>query len=531
MNSENNFDELIRNRLEHYSEPPDMEFMQPIRVKTKRIVSLYRIGQILGILLLAGAGLYTFILQNDYTSVKKSQVVVSSSATHTNTQLASASNQKSNLINQDKAAEHNVLLTVQNNLIGKEFGLSVYKNASVLSTNNKTSLLSIESTSTNPTQIIKSDSKEQQNRDKTGITPCKADFNYYTGYKGEKVFSAISEGEGNLTYLWEFGDGQQSRITHPEYLFKKSGTYTVSLTVTDSKGCVSKQYQQVSVLIKEDKSTLLPNSIKGIVKAGADPVSQTRVLLIPVSGQPQLKVIETKTNIRGEFEFIGFFKGNYFIQAFPNNQTEYFKPTFWGNALYVNDAPDIAITNDNEEVLSGYSINLIYEGSAKSGLQEGSSEVLLLDQNNQVIGKGYMDANGKVQVNGQLTGSYKVMDPNTGNISGEVDFGSDDKSTGKSSGTLKGGFIENNPIVLSPNPAETSVNIGIKTETQETVDVVVRDAGGAEMMRTTLTMVNGNNQLPIDISILPDGIYYVMVIKKNGNVTSSRLVKNDLSGR
>lgn len=42
---------------------------------------------------------------------------------------------------------------------------------------------------------------------------------------------------GGRTYLWDFGDGSTSTVAHPDHVYKKAGTYTVSLTVMNGKGC------------------------------------------------------------------------------------------------------------------------------------------------------------------------------------------------------------------------------------------------------------------------------------------------------
>lgn len=41
-------------------------------------------------------------------------------------------------------------------------------------------------------------------------------------------------------YAWEFGDGGTSILEHPAYIFKESGTYTVSLTATNDDGETAK---------------------------------------------------------------------------------------------------------------------------------------------------------------------------------------------------------------------------------------------------------------------------------------------------
>ena len=49
-------------------------------------------------------------------------------------------------------------------------------------------------------------------------------------------FSNTSQGE-SLTYLWNFGDGTTSVEENPTHTFGGIGTYTITLTVTDTNNC------------------------------------------------------------------------------------------------------------------------------------------------------------------------------------------------------------------------------------------------------------------------------------------------------
>ena len=48
--------------------------------------------------------------------------------------------------------------------------------------------------------------------------------------------ASVTGGCPEYTYLWDFGDGTTSTERNPRHTFDKEGTYTASLTVTDSKG-------------------------------------------------------------------------------------------------------------------------------------------------------------------------------------------------------------------------------------------------------------------------------------------------------
>jgi PKD repeat protein len=49
-------------------------------------------------------------------------------------------------------------------------------------------------------------------------------------------FQNTSFGSGSMSYLWDFGDGSTSSDVNPSYQYPISGTYTVTLTVTNIVG-------------------------------------------------------------------------------------------------------------------------------------------------------------------------------------------------------------------------------------------------------------------------------------------------------
>jgi gliding motility-associated-like protein len=52
-------------------------------------------------------------------------------------------------------------------------------------------------------------------------------------------FTDKSTSSAGSTYKWHFGDGDSSTQRHPEHTYKNKGTYSVSLKVTNDKGCSS----------------------------------------------------------------------------------------------------------------------------------------------------------------------------------------------------------------------------------------------------------------------------------------------------
>ena len=59
-------------------------------------------------------------------------------------------------------------------------------------------------------------------------------------YVNAKKLNVLPEGDsggnGELSYHWEFGDGNTSSVASPSYTYGAAGSYSVILTVTDSMG-------------------------------------------------------------------------------------------------------------------------------------------------------------------------------------------------------------------------------------------------------------------------------------------------------
>jgi PKD repeat protein len=63
------------------------------------------------------------------------------------------------------------------------------------------------------------------------------------GARDEVVFQAeLRNGQGNWTYLWDFGDKTREEGAVVNHIFQKPGTYTVTLTLVDGSGIARKPY-------------------------------------------------------------------------------------------------------------------------------------------------------------------------------------------------------------------------------------------------------------------------------------------------
>lgn len=80
------------------------------------------------------------------------------------------------------------------------------------------------------------------------LYPPVADFTLAATELKVAFTDASTDRDGAIaSHLWDFGDGSQSNEMHPEHTYSASGTYTVTLTVTDNDGASHSVSKQVAV--------------------------------------------------------------------------------------------------------------------------------------------------------------------------------------------------------------------------------------------------------------------------------------------
>ena len=64
----------------------------------------------------------------------------------------------------------------------------------------------------------------------------------------EAFFRFINQSQNETSWMWYFGDGQNSTIENPTHTYQESGTYQVVLIVTDHYGCSDTAYKTLNVI-------------------------------------------------------------------------------------------------------------------------------------------------------------------------------------------------------------------------------------------------------------------------------------------
>ena len=116
------------------------------------------------------------------------------------------------------------------------------------------------------------------NMDSTSTTPCQVNSNFTifpdSTNAGNYFAYNLSSGNGNLSYLWDFGDGTTSLQQYPTHQYGVPGQYIICLTVTslqDSTSCSdtycdSSSVQKIASGFLMSQISIIPQSTTGVKK-------------------------------------------------------------------------------------------------------------------------------------------------------------------------------------------------------------------------------------------------------------------------
>ncbi|MEM6261856.1 MAG: T9SS type A sorting domain-containing protein [Bacteroidota bacterium] len=104
-------------------------------------------------------------------------------------------------------------------------------------------------------------------------------FGYIVNQPGTYVTFGDSSKGGNLTYDWDFGDGNSSTLPNPTHNYGQSGAFTVTLTVDNKCGTSQIIFEVISFVGIEDEIlansiSLYPNPTNGIFNISVDGLNE-----------------------------------------------------------------------------------------------------------------------------------------------------------------------------------------------------------------------------------------------------------------
>lgn len=198
---------------------------------------------------------------------------------------------------------------------------------------------------------------------------------------------------------------------------------------------------------------------------------------------------------------------------------------------------------DNVSVLanSPLSVNLL----SFSGYRDGYNNILKWTTTNEQNNRGFQIERSTDGINYTSAGFVNSLAP-SGNSSGSLHYVFTDNNVNGNKQFYRlrqfdfDGREKLHPIILikeatvpvltingvSPNPANSTINVLISAPKYENILLIITDISGRRMFQNKNVVGAGSNTIPIDITNLANGIYYVKMICANGEVSGiSKFIK------
>ena len=86
---------------------------------------------------------------------------------------------------------------------------------------------------------------------------CNASFFWFEDTVNNDVIFCVNNSTGsNLSYLWDFGDGNTANTAYPTHTYASAGVYDVCLTVSDSSGCSDTYCDSIFAVARQEGFTI-----------------------------------------------------------------------------------------------------------------------------------------------------------------------------------------------------------------------------------------------------------------------------------
>jgi hypothetical protein len=80
-------------------------------------------------------------------------------------------------------------------------------------------------------------------------------------------------------------------------------------------------------------------------------------------------------------------------------------------------------------------------------------------------------------------------------------------------------------VSLVPNPVKEEATLSVTSATKSIIEIVVTDISGKQLSKQRVSLIAGNNLLPLSVRNLPAGSYQVTGITEDGASRTLRFVK------
>lgn len=387
-----------------------------------------------------------------------------------------------------------------------------------------------------------------------GGMPCEA---FYTAEELSGVpltweFTNLSTGVPNIWCAWNFGDGTFSYVQDPVHTFAQAGTYEVCLEIIDSLNNCQDQYCEYIVVNGGATGSCIAGYVYLDSMMYVDEAYVHLLILDSLNGN--LMPIETTTiDSNGFYLFDNVVSGNgyvYYTQAVLSTNSIYYGqylPTYHYNAINWNNAGtalpggcpvniyyDISMQDANAANAGSGTINGTVYGNTKDVVAD--IEMLLFNENMEAIKYVYTDASGNYEFDLLDWGTYYVYPEMVGlQSTGFMVVLSEDNPSQVINITIQNGVAlsvnENSLVFISgelyPNPAKSTLSFTIEAEYSLNATLSVYSIIGQEMIIQQKHLSNGTNNIDLNVSTLPESIYYLRIQVGESKPLMRKFIKVD----
>jgi PKD repeat protein len=391
---------------------------------------------------------------------------------------------------------------------------------------------------------------------------CSADFSVMSGQQpGEFIFTNQSQGlpgQATNTYSWGFGDNTVSNQTSPTHTYAASGVYQVCLYMTSSsmgQVCTDTFCLPLGVQIAPVGASIMGSVWLGNSRLPGDSSLVYLIELDSVAGT--LTAIDsTGAFISGmgmaSYTFSNLNPGSYRTKTalLPGNPNyANYLPTYHDSVLQWNNAQvislgantqataDIYLKAGNNPGGPGFIGGLISQGANK---QEGDPleniSVLLFDSNDEPVTHALTNANGEYSFSNLAYGTYRIHVEVLNRISTDqfvtisaassaasnINFAVSSTTVDVTTSLQDLGFGK--LLQVFPNPVSEQLQVQVKLDKATELHLAVMDMLGRRYLQQSQQLTAGEQQLKLDFSRLPKGIY-MLSLQADGQTVSQKVIK------
>ncbi len=130
---------------------------------------------------------------------------------------------------------------------------------------------------------------------------CNAGFTIYPDSAANNVFVVNSSTGNNLTYHWDFDDGDTSNLQYPSHTYSSGGPFYLCLTIDNGIGCIDTFCDSISsggVVFKQSQSGFTINTIgTGITGISNNVTQQSLFNVYPNPGETNVSIESNRMTI------------------------------------------------------------------------------------------------------------------------------------------------------------------------------------------------------------------------------------------